>query len=279
MTRNVILSGAQQSEESRCETSRPFASLRVTGGRVAQVLVPGSEGQETSRASCGEQAAVSCASRTGSENLCHPPHPSPCSPCLRVSDDKAVEDALLQSALNGSIRAQVFWLVNRAPYKWQPVWRIRVAPRLPSLASMLNVSEPRLREWAHRTRSARSLSARRRPAINTETRSARRRPKRSPMIPPLRALRASVFQGGPLGMARKKKRPGRGRARPCYSRPAPAESGRPASSPRGACRRCAPRPRPWRTPRACARGRDSPSRGPRSRSSGPRRRTAPRPSA
>ena len=81
-------------------------------------------------------------------------------PGREAERDAKVEKALVQSALNGSIRAQVFWLVNRAPYKWRPVWRIRVAPQLPSLASMLNVSEPRLRRWAYRARSA-SLRTRR----------------------------------------------------------------------------------------------------------------------
>jgi len=133
VTRNVILSGAQRSEESRCESPRPFASLRVTDDSVCM---------------------------GGSETRPYDPqsHSPPCSPCLRVSseaddDDEAVEDALYESAMRGSIRAQIFWLVNRAPYKWRPVWRIRVMPRLPSLASMLNVSEPRLREWAYRARS------------------------------------------------------------------------------------------------------------------------------
>jgi len=92
--------------------------------------------------------------------------PAPCPPCLRVEDepsqDEAVEDALYQSAMAGAIRAPVFWLVNRAPYKWRPVWRLRMnfMPRMPSLASLLRVSEPRLRTWARSARSRRWARAR-----------------------------------------------------------------------------------------------------------------------
>ena len=133
--------------------------------RVAQVLVPGREARETFSMPCPS-------SPTGGSQMQLVVRASspPGLPGREAKRDAKVERALVQSALNGSIRAQVFWLVNRAPYKWQPVWRIRVAPRLPSLASMLNVSEPRLREWAYHTRSARSLSSRR-----SERRNAKRR--------------------------------------------------------------------------------------------------------
>jgi hypothetical protein len=48
----------------------------------------------------------------------------------------AVERALFQSAAGGSVRAQVFWLVNRWPERWRSVRGIRVAPRVPSFAEL-----------------------------------------------------------------------------------------------------------------------------------------------
>jgi len=207
--KNVILSGAQCSEESRRETPRPFASLRVTGDSVcaggsetrpydpassppkqmsqsrlgesasSPLGLPSSEGLETIR---GHAPKVQSFLRSA-RRLREPAPPTPSCPS-ELADDAAVEDALWRSAMAGSIRAQVFWLVNRAPQKWRPVGRMSFMPRMPSVASMLRVSEPRLREWAYR---ARSLSSRSRPLRNTETRSARRSPKRGAMIRPRRA--------------------------------------------------------------------------------------------
>jgi len=209
---------------SKSVTLEPSPPRQTCQSRLADCAssplgLPSSEGLETSRASREEQGTVSCASRTGSKNLCHPaggsetrpydpapssptrppqprlgeravcpsaladppglpgspdPHPSPCAPRLRVSDDEAVEEALVESAMAGSIRAQIFWLINRAPYKWRPVGRMSFMPRMPSLASMLKVSEPRLREWAYRARSARRRT-RALPFCHSERSNAERR--------------------------------------------------------------------------------------------------------
>jgi hypothetical protein len=39
---------------------------------------------------------------------------------------RAVEDALLEKALAGSVTAQVFWLCNRAPERWRHVQKVQV---------------------------------------------------------------------------------------------------------------------------------------------------------
>ncbi len=45
-----------------------------------------------------------------------PPREPPSDP---EQADREVEDALLQTALDGGVTAQIFWLKNRCPDKWR----------------------------------------------------------------------------------------------------------------------------------------------------------------
>ena len=147
MRKSVIPSGLARSEESPGETRRNSASLRVTG------FARGDRDRKSRTKSGKRSLSPEPQDSGGSQTRPYDPDPTP---RLRVADDEAVEAALLRSALGGDFRAQVFWLVNRAPLKWRPVGRMSFLPRLPSVASMLRVAEPRLREWAYRARSRNS---------------------------------------------------------------------------------------------------------------------------